>query len=136
MLAVIIIILSQIIWFQDLFKKTLMDLVTSLIKKCFFLYYPIASLQGRPEEIALEYVTNIYFLFLCLFVGCTLAETQDGYVSFSNLAVLISGSNWHFIFTVTSPPGNFNTVCVYYLFLLLFFFKQALLYNRNSSYYK
>ncbi|XP_023383464.1 fibrocystin-like [Pteropus vampyrus] len=41
--------------------------------------------------------------------GCTLAETQDGYVSFSNLAVLISGSNWHFIFTVTSPPGaNFT----------------------------
>ncbi|XP_037698842.1 fibrocystin isoform X3 [Choloepus didactylus] len=41
--------------------------------------------------------------------GCTQAETQDGYVSFSNLAVLISGSNWHFIFTVTSPPGaNFT----------------------------
>nr|XP_051711578.1 fibrocystin isoform X2 [Oryctolagus cuniculus] len=41
--------------------------------------------------------------------GYTLAETQDGYVSFSNLAVLISGSNWHFIFTVTSPPGvNFT----------------------------
>ncbi|XP_047651580.1 fibrocystin isoform X2 [Phacochoerus africanus] len=41
--------------------------------------------------------------------GCTWAETQDGYVSFSNLAVLISGSNWHFIFTVTSPPGaNFT----------------------------
>nr|KAF6507232.1 PKHD1 ciliary IPT domain containing fibrocystin/polyductin [Rousettus aegyptiacus] len=41
--------------------------------------------------------------------GCTLAKTQDGYVSFSNLAVLISGSNWHFIFTVTSPPGaNFT----------------------------
>ncbi|XP_023598441.1 fibrocystin-like [Trichechus manatus latirostris] len=40
---------------------------------------------------------------------CTQAETQDGYVSFSNLAVLISGSNWHFIFTVTSPPGvNFT----------------------------
>ncbi|XP_048203494.1 fibrocystin [Perognathus longimembris pacificus] len=37
--------------------------------------------------------------------GCTQAETQDGYVSFSNLAVLISGSNWHFIFTVTSPAG-------------------------------
>ncbi|MBZ3881642.1 Fibrocystin, partial [Sciurus carolinensis] len=36
--------------------------------------------------------------------GCTQAETQDGYVSFSNLAVLISGSNWHFIFNVTSPP--------------------------------
>ncbi|KAG3289625.1 PKHD1, fibrocystin/polyductin [Ictidomys tridecemlineatus] len=41
--------------------------------------------------------------------GCTQAETQDGYVSFSNLAVLISGSNWHFIFNVTSPPGaNFT----------------------------
>ncbi|XP_052503788.1 fibrocystin [Budorcas taxicolor] len=41
--------------------------------------------------------------------GCTHAETQDGYVSFSNLAVLISGSNWHFIFTVISPPGvNFT----------------------------
>ncbi|KAM8778544.1 fibrocystin isoform 3-T3 [Rhynchonycteris naso] len=38
--------------------------------------------------------------------GCTQAETQDGYVSFSNLAVLISGSNWHFIFTVTFPPGT------------------------------
>ncbi|XP_069418909.1 fibrocystin isoform X4 [Ovis canadensis] len=41
--------------------------------------------------------------------GCTHAGTQDGYVSFSNLAVLISGSNWHFIFTVISPPGvNFT----------------------------
>ncbi|XP_074189167.1 fibrocystin isoform X5 [Rhinolophus sinicus] len=41
--------------------------------------------------------------------GCTQAETQEGYVSFSNLAVLISGSNWYFIFTVTSPPGvNFT----------------------------
>uniref|UniRef100_A0A8C9DNE7 Fibrocystin n=1 Tax=Prolemur simus TaxID=1328070 RepID=A0A8C9DNE7_PROSS len=41
--------------------------------------------------------------------GCTEAETRDGYVSFSNLAILISGSNWHFIFTVTSPPGaNFT----------------------------
>ncbi|XP_074253987.1 fibrocystin isoform X5 [Saimiri boliviensis] len=41
--------------------------------------------------------------------GRTQAETQDGYVSFYNLAVLISGSNWHFIFTVTSPPGvNFT----------------------------
>ncbi|KAF4013472.1 hypothetical protein G4228_005036 [Cervus hanglu yarkandensis] len=41
--------------------------------------------------------------------GCTHVETQDGYVSFSNLAVLISGSNWHFIFTVTFPPGvNFT----------------------------
>ncbi|XP_049621181.1 fibrocystin [Suncus etruscus] len=41
--------------------------------------------------------------------GCTQAETQDGYVSFSGLAVLISGSNWHFIFTVTSPPeANFT----------------------------
>ncbi|XP_003404487.2 fibrocystin [Loxodonta africana] len=41
--------------------------------------------------------------------GCTQAETQDGYVSFSNLAILITGSNWHFIFTVTSPPGvNFT----------------------------
>ncbi|KAM7135910.1 fibrocystin isoform 3-T3 [Molossus nigricans] len=38
--------------------------------------------------------------------GCTQAETQDGYVSFSDLAVLISGSNWHFIFTVTSPAGT------------------------------
>ncbi|XP_070274536.1 fibrocystin [Myotis yumanensis] len=42
--------------------------------------------------------------------GCTQAETRDGYVSFSNLAILISGSNWHFLFTVTSPPGtNFTT---------------------------
>ncbi|XP_048075544.1 fibrocystin isoform X3 [Ursus arctos] len=41
--------------------------------------------------------------------GCTQAESQDGYVSFSNLAVSISGSNWHFLFTVTSPPGaNFT----------------------------
>ncbi|XP_038199739.1 fibrocystin [Arvicola amphibius] len=41
--------------------------------------------------------------------GCTQAETQDGYVSFSRLAVLISGSNWRFVFTVTSPPGaNFT----------------------------
>ncbi|XP_063089186.1 fibrocystin isoform X2 [Cavia porcellus] len=41
--------------------------------------------------------------------GSTQAKTQDGYVSFSNLAVLISGSNWSFIFTVTSPPGaNFT----------------------------
>ncbi|ELK28746.1 Fibrocystin [Myotis davidii] len=42
--------------------------------------------------------------------GCTQAETRDGYVSFSNLAILISGSNWRFLFTVTSPPGtNFTT---------------------------
>ncbi|XP_014387933.1 PREDICTED: fibrocystin [Myotis brandtii] len=42
--------------------------------------------------------------------GCTQAETRDGYVSFSNLAILISGSNWHFLFTVISPPGtNFTT---------------------------
>ncbi|KFO30384.1 Fibrocystin [Fukomys damarensis] len=41
--------------------------------------------------------------------GCTQENTQDGYVRFSNLAVLISGSNWNFIFTVTSPPGaNFT----------------------------
>ncbi|XP_058518216.1 fibrocystin [Ochotona princeps] len=41
--------------------------------------------------------------------GYTQVETQDGYVSFSNLAISISGSNWHFIFTVTSPPGvNFT----------------------------
>uniref|UniRef100_A0A8C2VLV7 Fibrocystin n=1 Tax=Chinchilla lanigera TaxID=34839 RepID=A0A8C2VLV7_CHILA len=41
--------------------------------------------------------------------GCAQVKTQDGYVSFSNLAVLISGSNWNFIFTVTSPPGaNFT----------------------------
>ncbi|XP_008063420.1 fibrocystin-like [Carlito syrichta] len=41
--------------------------------------------------------------------GCTQAETQDGYVVFSNLAILISGSDWRFIFTVTSPPGaNFT----------------------------
>ncbi|KAM6181769.1 fibrocystin [Erethizon dorsatum] len=41
--------------------------------------------------------------------GCTQAKAQDGYVSFSNLAILISGSNWNFIFTVTSPPGaNFT----------------------------
>ncbi|XP_060046033.1 fibrocystin isoform X3 [Erinaceus europaeus] len=52
------------------------------------------SLEGRPGS---------------MLKGCTQAETQDGYVSFSNLAVLISGSNWHFIFTVTSPPGvNFT----------------------------
>ncbi|XP_045699281.1 fibrocystin isoform X7 [Phyllostomus hastatus] len=38
--------------------------------------------------------------------GCTQAETQDGYVSFSDLAVLISGSDWRFIFTVTFPPGT------------------------------
>ncbi|KAL6078573.1 hypothetical protein STEG23_011142, partial [Scotinomys teguina] len=42
--------------------------------------------------------------------GYTQAETQDGYVSFSRLSVLISGSNWRFVFTVTSPPGaNFTT---------------------------
>ncbi|KAL1771938.1 fibrocystin isoform X1 [Sigmodon hispidus] len=41
--------------------------------------------------------------------GCTQAETQDGYVRFARLAVLISGSNWRFVFTVTSPPGvNFT----------------------------
>ncbi|XP_054554835.1 fibrocystin isoform X2 [Talpa occidentalis] len=52
------------------------------------------SLEGVPDS---------------MLKGCTQAETQDGYVSFSNLAVLISGSNWHFIFTVTSPPGaNFT----------------------------
>ncbi|XP_028622467.1 fibrocystin [Grammomys surdaster] len=38
--------------------------------------------------------------------GCTQAETWDGYVTFSKLAVLISGSNWHLVFTVTSPPGT------------------------------
>ncbi|KAM5324480.1 fibrocystin isoform 2-T2 [Glossophaga mutica] len=38
--------------------------------------------------------------------GRTQAETQDGYVSFSNLAVLISGLDWHFVFTVTFPPGT------------------------------
>lgn len=38
--------------------------------------------------------------------GCTLAETRDGYVTFSRLAVLISGSNWHLFFTVISPPGT------------------------------
>ncbi|XP_054425451.1 fibrocystin [Pteronotus mesoamericanus] len=42
--------------------------------------------------------------------GCTQAETRDGYVSFSNLAVLISGSNWHLIFTVIFPPGTNLTV--------------------------
>ncbi|EDM18654.1 rCG43431, isoform CRA_b, partial [Rattus norvegicus] len=36
--------------------------------------------------------------------GCTQAETQDGYVTFSRLAVLTSGSNWHLVFTVTFPP--------------------------------
>lgn len=52
------------------------------------------SLEGAPDSVLR---------------GCTWAETQDGYVSFSNLAVLIPGSNWHFIFTVTSPPGvNFT----------------------------
>ncbi|XP_051060248.1 fibrocystin [Phodopus roborovskii] len=41
--------------------------------------------------------------------GFTQAETWDGYVSFSRLAVLISGSNWRFVFTVISPPGaNFT----------------------------
>ncbi|XP_076414005.1 fibrocystin isoform X2 [Peromyscus maniculatus bairdii] len=41
--------------------------------------------------------------------GCTQAETRDGYVSFSRLSVLISGSNWRLVFTVTSPPGaNFT----------------------------
>ena len=94
-----------------------MDLVTFLI----FLDCPTASLQRLLEEIALVSVTNIHYVVLCLFVGCTHVETQDGYVSFSNLAVLISGSNWHFIFTVTFPPGNFNTVCFYYLFLSFFF---------------
>ncbi|XP_031222830.1 fibrocystin [Mastomys coucha] len=38
--------------------------------------------------------------------GCTQVETRDGYVTFSRLAVLISGSNWHLVFTVTSPPGT------------------------------
>ncbi|XP_035309211.1 fibrocystin isoform X3 [Cricetulus griseus] len=38
--------------------------------------------------------------------GCTQAETWDGYVSFSRLAVLISGSDWRFVFTVISPPGT------------------------------
>ncbi|XP_055986612.1 fibrocystin [Sorex fumeus] len=52
------------------------------------------SLEGTPDSVLR---------------GCTQAETRDGYVSFSDLAVLISGSNWHFIFTVTSPPeANFT----------------------------
>ncbi|XP_008579097.1 PREDICTED: fibrocystin-like, partial [Galeopterus variegatus] len=49
----------------------------------------LASLEGTSDSVL---------------KGRIQAETQDGYVSFSNLAVLISGSNWHFIFTVTSPP--------------------------------
>ncbi|KAM5256479.1 fibrocystin [Ctenodactylus gundi] len=54
----------------------------------------LASLEGTPDSVLR---------------GCIQAETRDGYVRFSNLAVLISGSNWHFIFTVTSPPGaNFT----------------------------
>lgn len=93
-----------------------MDLVTFLI----FLDCPIASLQRLLEEIALVSVTNIHYVVLCLFVGCTHVETQDGYVSFSNLAVLISGSNWHFIFTVTFPPGNFNTVFLLSISFFLF----------------
>ncbi|XP_058162846.1 fibrocystin isoform X2 [Dasypus novemcinctus] len=53
-----------------------------------------ASLEGTSDSVL---------------TGCTQAEIQGGYVSFSNLAVLISGSNWRFIFTVTSPPGvNFT----------------------------
>ncbi|XP_029395132.1 fibrocystin isoform X6 [Mus pahari] len=40
--------------------------------------------------------------------GCTQAETRDGYVTFSRLAVLISGSNWHLVFTVISPPAGTN----------------------------
>lgn len=53
-----------------------------------------ASLEGAPDS---------------MLKGCTLAETRDGYVSFSRLTVLISGSNWHFVFTVISPPGaNFT----------------------------
>ncbi|XP_073938075.1 fibrocystin isoform X2 [Castor canadensis] len=44
--------------------------------------------------------------------GCTQAETHEGYVSFSNLAVLISGSNWHFTFTVTSPPARSRSFAV------------------------
>lgn len=51
-----------------------------------------------------------------------MAETRDGYVSFSNLAILISGSNWHFLFTVTSPPGNFSTVC---FIICLFYLKNS-----------
>ncbi|XP_051008909.1 LOW QUALITY PROTEIN: fibrocystin [Acomys russatus] len=38
--------------------------------------------------------------------GYTQAETRDGFVRFSRLAVLISGSNWRFVFTVHSPPGT------------------------------
>ncbi|XP_052048711.1 fibrocystin [Apodemus sylvaticus] len=49
------------------------------------------SLEGAPES---------------MLKGCTQAETWDGYVTFSRLAVLISGSNWHLVFTVTSPPGT------------------------------
>ncbi|XP_044531280.1 fibrocystin [Gracilinanus agilis] len=37
--------------------------------------------------------------------GHTHAEAHQGRVSFSNLAVSSSGSNWYFLFTVTSPPG-------------------------------
>ncbi|XP_016286616.2 fibrocystin isoform X1 [Monodelphis domestica] len=41
--------------------------------------------------------------------GHTHAEAHQGRVSFSNLAVSSSGSNWYFLFTVTSPPGaKFN----------------------------
>ncbi|XP_008823437.1 fibrocystin [Nannospalax galili] len=60
---------------------------------------------GLPSEpwiisASLEGATN------SVLKGCTQAETHNGYVSFSGLAVLISGSNWHLAFTVTSPPGT------------------------------
>ncbi|XP_055461671.1 fibrocystin, partial [Psammomys obesus] len=50
-----------------------------------------ASLEGASES---------------MLKGCTRAETRDGYVSFSRLAVLVSGSNWRFVFTVIFPPGT------------------------------
>ncbi|KAM8998944.1 fibrocystin isoform 1-T1 [Sarcophilus harrisii] len=37
--------------------------------------------------------------------GQTQSEVHHGQVSFSNLAVSSSGSNWYFLFTVISPPG-------------------------------
>ncbi|XP_028906522.1 fibrocystin isoform X3 [Ornithorhynchus anatinus] len=49
-----------------------------------------ASLEGAPEM---------------MLQGCPRLEVQDGWVRFTNLAVLNSGSNWHLVFNVVFPPG-------------------------------
>ncbi|XP_038628903.1 fibrocystin [Tachyglossus aculeatus] len=48
------------------------------------------TLEGAPEM---------------MLQGCTQVEVQDGWVRFTNLAILNSGSNWHLVFNVAFPPG-------------------------------